>query len=72
MPALLALLSKIVTNPVVANLIIPSLSRAFANFFQNQAAKLELKNAVKTARIAKTSEELRVASKRLSDATDRD
>jgi hypothetical protein len=67
----ITLLSKLVTSPLLARIIVPALARALATFFQNQAAKIELRTAVKAAKAAKTSEELRLASSKLSDASAR-
>jgi len=66
-------LSKIASSPVVANLLIPSLSRALKEFFESRASKAEKRSAIIQAEAAskieeneKRAEALREASRRLS------
>jgi hypothetical protein len=66
-----ALIAKILESPVVAGILIPSLSRALENFFKAQADRIEENSARKAAKAAKTAEELRLASIKLSDASRR-
>lgn len=70
--------SKIATSPMVANLLIPSLSRALKEFFENLALKAEVRSAIIQAKAAgkiednlKRAEALRDASKKLSGITRR-
>lgn len=65
---ILSILGRVVTQPWVAGILIPSLSKALVSLFERGAQRLEVKTAIKTARAAETAEELRVASKKLSDA----
>lgn len=71
MPALFALVARLMANPFVANLIVPALSRALTNFFEKQANRIELKGAIKASKAAQTAEEIRDASKKLSDSASR-
>lgn len=68
---LLAWIAKISSNPLVARVLVPVLSRVLSDFFERQAGKLEVRAAVKLAKTEKTVEGLREASKRLSDSTAR-
>ncbi len=70
-PPLLGWLASLIENPLVQKLIIPVLGDAIAKFFERQAAKLQLKLAVRAAKTAKTVEDLREASKKLTDASNR-
>lgn len=64
----LGILGKVVTQPWVANILVPSIARALVSLFERGAQRLEVKSAVKAAKAAQTAEELRNASKKLSDA----
>ncbi len=55
----------------MTRVLVPALSKALADFFESHAKKLEEKSAVKTAKAASTAEELRIASRKLSDASSR-
>lgn len=68
---LLAWLGKIAAHPFVARILLPAITSALTDFLNRQAGKLEVKTAVKAAKAAKTAEELRNASKKLSDASRR-
>lgn len=68
---MVALLARIATHPLVARVLIPSLAGALAEWFEKQANRIALNTAFKSARQAKTAEELRAASKKLSDASTR-
>jgi hypothetical protein len=65
------ILAKTLSSPVVSGILIPTLSRALEGFFIRLSNQIEEKGALKQAKAAKTAEELRAASKRLSDATSR-
>lgn len=64
---MIELLTRIAVMPTVAALL-PKLVEALAKFFVERAGRLELKAATKQARAAKTAEEYRRASEKLSDA----
>jgi hypothetical protein len=70
-PPVLGWLVDLVEGPIFQKLIVPILGNAIARFFERQAAKLELKSAVKSAKAASTADQLREASKRLTDASNR-
>ncbi len=62
---------KLFTSPLVSKLLIPVLGDALAKFFERQAARLEMKSAVKSAKVAQTAADLREASRKLTDASNR-
>lgn len=66
---MLTFLAKVATNPIVVKILVPSLTNALSRVFHRWADRLEHNQAIKAARAAKTAEELRDASKKLSDAT---
>ncbi len=68
---ILGWIAKLASSPVFVNVIAPWIARGLTAFFEHQAARLETKGAVTQAKAAKTAEELREASKRLSDASRR-
>lgn len=67
----LSLLAKIASHPLVAGVLIPSIAQAIQGFLEKMASRCERRAAVTQAQAAKTAEELRDASKRLSDSTRR-
>ena len=74
----LAWLSKVISSPVVANVLVPTLAKALSEYFQRQANRLEekaantqAKAAGKIADNAKRAEALRLASIKLTEATRR-
>lgn len=75
---MIAVLAKFLSSPVVAGVLIPSLSRALESFFSRladgaeaKAAVIQAKAAGKIADNAERAEALRAASKRLSDNSQR-
>jgi hypothetical protein len=68
---ILALAGKLISSPTVSGILIPVLSRALTDFFQRAANRVEESAAIRAAKAAKTAEELRLASKKLSDASRR-
>jgi hypothetical protein len=71
MPVLAWLVGKLAASPLISRLLIPAIAKALGDFFARQADRIDLRAAVKTVRAAKTAEEMRNASKKLSDATNR-
>lgn len=71
MTLILAWLADLVSSPLVTKLVVPILGDALAKFFEKRAAALEVKSAVKAASAAKTAEEFREASRRLTEASNR-
>ncbi len=69
MPFILGLLGKIAMSPVVSKVILPWFGDWLAGLFERKAEKLETRAAVKVVKAAKTADELREASRRLSDAS---
>lgn len=67
----LAWLARLATSPIVASVLIPALSDALSKFFARQADRLELRAAIRVAKVGKTADDLRDASKRLTDAASR-
>lgn len=70
-PPVLGWLVDLVEGPLFQKLIVPILGNAIARFFERQAARLETKLAVKQAKVAKTADDLRAASKKLTDASNK-
>jgi hypothetical protein len=70
-PPVLGWLVELVSHPLVEKLILPILGKWIAGWFERQAVKLETKSAVKAAKAASTADQLREASKKLTDATNR-
>jgi hypothetical protein len=68
---MIAFLAKSLTNPLVVNVLAPAIANALHRFMDRLANDLEERNARKLAKNAKTIEELKNASKALSDATTR-
>ncbi len=68
---ILSWLAKLATHPLVVSVLVPSLTKALENFFERAAGRCERRSAVTQAKAAKTAEELREASRRLSDSTAR-
>jgi hypothetical protein len=68
---ILSWIARLAASPLVARILIPAISNALHQFFESQAKKLETRGAVKAAKAAKTAEQIREASKRLSDASTR-
>lgn len=66
MTTFLTLLARIVSLPVVSKVLMPAISRALEDFFTGQIQNLEWDLVVRAAKTAKTKEELRVASEKLS------
>lgn len=73
---ILVWLSKVASSPMVANLLVPSLSRALKEIFESLALKAEVRSAIIQAKAAgkiednlKRAEALREASKKLSGIT---
>ncbi len=58
-------------SPLIQRILVPALTEALTRFFEKQASKIEARGAVKAAKSAKTAEQIRDASKRISDATAR-
>lgn len=71
MAVLLAWLTKIATHPLMAVIIIPAVRGALENALRSRAATIELRSAVRSAKDAKTVEELKEASRRLTDSSRR-
>lgn len=70
-PPVLSWLVDLVDSPLFQKLVVPILGNALARFFESQAKRLEVKAAVKSAKAASTADQLREASKKLTDATNR-
>jgi hypothetical protein len=70
-PPVLGWLADLFTSPLITKLLVPVLGDAIAKFFERQATRLETKAAVKSARAASTADQLREASKKLTDASNR-
>lgn len=68
---LLAFLSRLATSELATKVLVPSISAALVTFFTKAANRIEDKAVNRAALAAKTSEELREASKKLSDASSR-
>lgn len=68
---MIALLAKIASYPLVVQVLIPALAGALARFLEDQASRIKISDAVADAKKAKTQEELREASRKLSDASAR-
>jgi hypothetical protein len=66
-----SLIASIASSPIVQKILIPAISDALSRLFERWANRLELKAAVKQVKAAKTSDQLRAASKALGDATKR-
>lgn len=64
-------IAKVVSNPVVRKVIIPAVGRALEKVFDKAIGRIKTKSAVKAAKAAKTVEELREASKKLSESSAR-
>jgi len=71
MAPICSLLAKLAESPVVQSILVPSIVKLLSSFFESTARKLEIRSAVRAAKAAKKAEELRDASKRLSDSTRR-
>lgn len=72
MTLIISVLAKIASSPIFVNVLVPSLARALESFFKAAASRIESRSAIKAAKAAKTAEELREASKRLTSASARD
>ncbi len=70
-PPVLGWLADLVTSPIVTKLLIPIFGDALAKFFERQALKLETKAAIRSAKVAQTAADLREASRKLTDASNR-
>ncbi len=68
---LAGLIAKLAESPLVANVLFPSIVRFLTNFFEAHAKRIELSGAVQAVKGAQNAEQLRLASKRLTDATAR-
>lgn len=68
---LLDWLMKAATHPTVVRVLLPRLAEALGQYFARKAGQVEVKTAVRVARAAKTAEDLRLASQRLTDAANR-
>lgn len=68
---MIALLARLASSPLVSRLLIPALSQYLAEFFYRKARESEYAAALKRAKVGKTAEEIRLASKKLSDASRR-
>jgi len=68
---LLNLLFKILSSPLIAKILIPAVTGAITSFLEARSRDIERRAAIKAAKAAKTVEELREASRRLSNTTRR-
>lgn len=63
--------AKIASHPISVTILLPALQNALSSVFQKWADKREDKAAVTAAKAAQTAEELREASRLLSDSSRR-
>lgn len=68
---LLVLLGRIASHPLVATVLIPSITAALTRFLDRMASRCERSGAVKQAKAAKTAKELRDAAESLTNSTRR-
>lgn len=63
------LLSRVLSHPLVAKVLIPSLAGAISLWLERRASEMQLRAAVNVTKAAKSAEELRRASERLRAAS---
>lgn len=71
MITVLSWIAAITSHPLFQGVIRPGFENAVKSFLEGAANKLELRSAVASAKAAKTAEDLRAASVRLTDASRR-
>lgn len=74
MPLLLWLsrtIATVASHPVVTRILFPAVTTAVMSWIDKQANRIETKAAINQAKAAQTAQELRDASRRLSDSTRR-
>ena len=63
--------ASVASHPLMTRILVPAVMGAVSRKLDELALKYELKAAVKQAKAAQTAQELRDASRRLSDSTRR-
>lgn len=69
--AVLAFILRVSSHPFVQGVMVPAVSHVLAGAASKLANRIEESSAIKAAKAAKTAQELRDASIRLSDASRR-
>lgn len=70
-PPVLGWIADLIAHPLVERILLPIFGKWLAGWLERQAEKLKVKMAVKAAKTAKTVEDLREASRKLTDASNR-